>query len=305
MLGVESEFKSYANVGVIAWGQSSGQTTVFGQIRFDCNGSLSWREPSKVSYADGSPYIKDNEVFSTATDTEGDYNSGLNAMQFGVYARDLTSHAQRVTGRIATRSTFTDGKTRILSGSIGKIIYDDTTGDWLVFGSSCGWENFSSPRRRLMTFARTKTNPLNGVNVFTAQSIILPGTNPVGVTYQDYCYDFDVIKIGSLWYAVYAEDVSSAGVSPHLQLRLATSPDIVSGWTLVASSDAANVEGFRFVKVGGTYYIVSGFENGFACWSFSTSSPYVALLGNVDIPALHNGGYNYGHPRVGLCLRGM
>jgi len=290
------EFDDFNVVAVGTYSSTSVSTPfVVTNLRLDTGGSLAWREPNKVTYLDGSPYIVNDEVFETATDVVSPFDGNLVAMEGGIYARNLYTNAQRLCARTQARMmSVSQQGVRILQWNIGKILYDDVNRNWIMLGSNQSWPgstNAPNTGNRVMTFARLPSSPLQGVvELLEPQVIPLPYT-----TRAQYCYDFDVAYINGMFVCVYIE---STGLSPDQRITVATSPDIVSGWTLRAQETVRSGEGARIAKIGSTYYALQGSSTGFNAYQLGTSAPYLTYIGAADISALHNGGSPVAHPNI-------
>jgi hypothetical protein len=222
------------------------------------------RDPHVVTWADGTPYIKDNKLYFTLT------NAGLDffaTAHWGVYTLDLSNYtspdALQEVGKI-----FSKRGGKVFGDHAGHIVYDDAAGEFLIGVST--WGNFDYTGVQI-NYTSTSQNVLSGVHVLETAKLPLPTPlrNPAIEPSYPSTWDPHFTRIGQRWYVAYVESPSQGGANwdHHPALARGSARGGLSNLTLVGRDAPLNqTEGMVMQKVGGTWYVLcvsGGGENGY------------------------------------------
>jgi hypothetical protein len=209
------------------------------------------RDPHCVTWADGTPYIKDNKLYLTLT------NAGCNffhTAHWGVYTLDLSDYtnpnALEEVGKLFFKR---DGK--VLGDHAGHLVYDDSSGNFHLGVST--WGDFTYDGVQI-NYKEVSADVLHGVNVIEAKKLALPTT--VG------CWDPHFVRIGQRWYVAFVESPSQGGDLWKHYPALAkgrSGAGLSSALTLVGKeSHLKQTEGMVMQKVGGEWYVLCSSGSG-------------------------------------------
>jgi hypothetical protein len=222
------------------------------------------RDPHVVTWADGTPYIKDNKLYFTLT------NAGLDffaTAHWGVYTLDLSNYtspdALEEVGKI-----FSKRGGKVFGDHAGHIVYDDAAGKFLIGVST--WGNFDYTGVQV-NYTSTSQNVLSGVHVLETTKLPLPTPlrNPAIEPSYPSTWDPHFTRIGQRWYVAYVESPSQGGANwdHHPALARGSARGGLSNLTLVGRDAPLNqTEGMVMQKVGSTWYVLcvsGGGENGY------------------------------------------
>jgi hypothetical protein len=208
------------------------------------------RDPHVVTWADGTPYIKDNKLYLTLTNAGLDF---FHTAHWGVYTLDLSSYtspdALEEVGKLFFKR---DGK--VLGDHAGHIVFDDAAGNFLIGVST--WGDFAYNGVQV-NHARVPRDILHGVHVLEAKKLTLPTTFST--------YDPHFVRIGQRWYVAFAETPRQGGEGwiHYPALARGGSRGGLSNLTLVGKDAKLNqTEGMVIQKVGGAWYLlcISGWD---------------------------------------------
>src|SRR5215203_2626302 len=184
-------------------------TIVLDKVEAGYWGRAGVRDPHVVTWADGTPYIKDNKLYLTLT------NAGLDffaTAHWGVYTLDLSDYtspnALEEVGKLFFKR---DGK--VLGDHAGHIVYDDAPGNFLIGVSTWGDFSYQGVQVNYTTFAK---DVLHGVNVLRdAKKLPLPTPlcNPAIEPSYPSTWDPHFTRIGQRWYVAYVESPSQGGAN--------------------------------------------------------------------------------------------
>jgi hypothetical protein len=221
------------------------------------------RDPHVVTWADGTPYIKDNKLYLTLT------NAGLDffaTAHWGVYTLDLSNYASPNALEEVGKIFFKRGG-KVFGDHAGHIVYDNAAGNFLIGVST--WGDFTYQGVQV-NYTRVTGDVLHGVHVLEAAKLPLPPPlrNPNIEPSYPSTWDPHFTRIGQRWYVAYVESPSQGGANwdHHPALARGSARAGLNDLTLVGRDAPLNqTEGMVMQKVGGTWYVlcVSGDgENG-------------------------------------------
>jgi hypothetical protein len=215
------------------------------------------RDPHVCTWADGTPYIKDNKLYLTLTNAGCDFFS---TAHWGVYTIDLSDYASPDALEEVAKIFFEreendpDKEVKVFGDHAGHIVYDNATGKFLVGAST--WGDFTY-RGVQINYTRTSENVLGGVHVLTeAQKLDLPPTP--GITYTNRGnWDPHFVRIAGEWYVAFVDSPSQGSPWWHYP-ALAKGPTLerVDLELVGAESDLNQTEGVVMQKFGGVWYLL-------------------------------------------------
>jgi hypothetical protein len=240
-------------------------------------GQAGLRDPHVVSWADGTPYIRGNKLYFTAT------QAGLaffQAAHWGVWTLDLDdpSRIEPVAQLFFAR----DGL--LLGDHAGQIVVDGRDGGFHVATSGWGDFNFEGVRVR---YTRTFEDVLRGVHVLESAPMPLP----TDVS----SWDPSMVRIGNRWYVGFVESPyqdPERGFDFHPALARSEPGGAVTELSRVgADLTRGETEGIILQKIGGRWYLLAsdGDERQYRVYDLR-----VRLLGFLDAPY----GTNIPHPQI-------
>lgn len=240
-------------------------------------GEAGLRDPHVVSYSDGTPCIRGNKLYFTAT------QAGLSFFQaahWGVWTLDLDdpSRIEQVANLFFAR----DGL--VLGDHAGQIVIDEEDGGYHVAMSSWGDFDFQGVHVR---YARTFEEVLSGVHVLATRKLPLP-------TDVD-SWDPAMVRIGRRWYVAFVESPFQdpvRGFDFHPALARSPVGGRITRLTRVgADLGRGETEGTILQKIGGRWYLLAsdGDERQYRVYDL-----HVRLLGFLNAPY----GTNIPHPQI-------
>jgi hypothetical protein len=215
------------------------------------------RDPHVVTWADGTPYIKDNKLYLTLT------NAGLDffaTAHWGVYTLDLSSYTSRDALQEVGKIFFKRGG-KVFGDHAGHIVYDDAAGNFLIGVST--WGDFTYQGVQV-NYTRASGDVLHGVHVLEATKLPLPPPlrNPAIDPSYPSTWDPHFVRMADgRWYVAYVESPSQGGDNWDHHPALATGSSLEAPLSLVGRDAPLNqTEGMVMQKVDGTWYVfcVSG-----------------------------------------------
>src|SRR5829696_2550514 len=237
--------------------RGDGGSIVLDKVQAGYWGRAGVRDPHVCTWADGTPYIKDNKLYLTLTNAGCDLFS---TAHWGVYTIDLSDYASPDALEEVAKIFFEreendpDKEVKVFGDHAGHIVYDDATGKFLVGAST--WGDFTY-RGVQINYTRTSENVLGGVHVLTeVQKLDLPPTP--GITYTNRGnWDPHFVRIAGEWYVAFVDSPSQGSPWWHY-------PALAKGSTLErvdlelvgAESDLNQTEGVVMQKFGGVWYLL-------------------------------------------------
>src|SRR5215203_1543718 len=237
--------------------RGDGGSIVLDKVQAGYWGRAGVRDPHVCTWADGTPYIKDNKLYLTLTNAGCDFFS---TAHWGVYTIDLSDYASPDALEEVAKIFFEreendpDKEVKVFGDHAGHIVYDDATGKFLVGAST--WGDFTY-RGVQINYTRTSENVLGGVHVLTeVQKLDLPPTP--GITYTNRGnWDPHFVRIAGEWYVAFVDSPSQGSPWWHY-------PALAKGSTLErvdlelvgAESDLNQTEGVVMQKFGGVWYLL-------------------------------------------------
>jgi hypothetical protein len=222
----------------------SEATIVLDSVEAGYWGRAGVRDPHVVTWADGTPYIKDNKLYLTLT------NAGLDffaTAHWGVYTLDLSDYtspnALEEVGKLFFKR---DGK--VLGDHAGHIVYDDAAGNFLIGVST--WGDFAYNGVHV-NYTRASGDVIHGVHVLEPQKLNLPTVSPTDTG----TWDPHFVRIDGLWYVAFVDSPTQGNPWKHFP-ALAKGPDLGRLTLVGAESDLQQSEGMVMQKFGGKWYVL-------------------------------------------------
>jgi hypothetical protein len=235
------------------------------------------RDPHVVTYSDGTPYIRGNKLYFTAT------QAGLaffQAAHWGVWTLDLDDPGR--VEQVANLFFARDGL--VLGDSAGQVVADERDGGFHVAVS--GWGDFAFKGVHVR-YVRTFEDILDGVHVL--ESVRMP--LPTGVS----SWDPAMVRLEDRWYVGFVESPYQdpvKGFDFHPALARGDVGGPVTELRRVGDDPArTQTEGVILQKVGGRWYLLAsdGDERRYRVYDLS-----MRPLGFLDAPY----GTNIPHPQI-------
>ena len=219
-------------------------TIVLDKVEAGYWGRAGVRDPHVVTWADGTPYIKDNKLYLTLT------NAGLDffaTAHWGVYTLDLSDYtspnALEEVGKLFFKR---DGK--VLGDHAGHIVYDDAAANFLIGVST--WGDFAYNGVHV-NYTRASGDVIHGVHVLEPQKLNLPTVSPTDTG----TWDPHFVRIDGLWYVAFVDSPTQGNPWKHFP-ALAKGPDLGRLTLVGAESDLQQSEGMVMQKFGGKWYVL-------------------------------------------------
>jgi hypothetical protein len=206
------------------------------------------RDPHVVTWADGTPYIKNGKLYLTLT------NAGLDffaTAHWGVYTLKLSDYTSPTALEEVGKLFFERGG-KVMGDHAGHIVYDDATGEFIIGVST--WGDFTYNGVKIY-YERTTDDVLHGVWIRKAQELALPTalqTPPKGH------WDPHFVRISQdpdEWYVAFVESPTQGNPWDH-HPALAKGPDPENLTLVGAESDLQQTEGMVIQKFGGKWYVL-------------------------------------------------
>lgn len=215
------------------------------RVRSGVFGMAGLRDPHLVQHADGSPYVRDNKAYLTAT------CAGLGFFRqahWAVFTLDLDDPTELVpVGKLFFQR---DGL--LLGDHAGQVVRDETDTQWLVATSS--WGDFEvDPEGRSVHVRHTSTTAdvLHGVHLLETEPTPLPTTHGA--------WDPGMTLVDGRWFVSFVESPSQGPFDFHPALATATPGGAWSdGLELVgAATDLHQCEGPVLAEVDGRHWLLA------------------------------------------------
>ncbi|MGH3342983.1 MAG: hypothetical protein ACRDPK_08900 [Carbonactinosporaceae bacterium] len=222
------------------YGAPHGGGAVLEAARAGYFGQTGLRDPHLVTYADGTPYIRDGKAYVTFT------QAGLGffeAAHWGVWTLDLADP-----GRLEqVAQVFFERHGLVLGDHAGHIVYDDRDGVFIVAVS--GWGDFPADGVRVH-YARVREDVLSGVHVLR--------TRPMPLPTEASCWDPAIARIDDRWHVAFVESPSQSPFRFHPAVAHGRPGGDVDDLMLAGrDAAAAQTEGTIVAKIGGTWYLLA------------------------------------------------
>src|SRR5918997_5175349 len=156
----------------------SGATIVLEGVEAGYWGRAGVRDNHVVTYADGTPYIKDNKLYLTLTNAGLDFFS---TAHWGLYTLDLSDYTSP-TALKQVGKLFWNREGKVMGDHAGHIVYDDTTGEFIIGVSTWGdftYQGVEIHHTRVPVLPTEDIEVLHGVHVLTGQELKLPTALPM------------------------------------------------------------------------------------------------------------------------------
>ena len=246
-----------ANIAPHIGGSWSSQGTgayTFSNIQIGAPQGIGIANQSFITYEDGTPIQKGNEVFFCCSrpfpsDSVNGGQFEIETSNFAVMALNLTTWQLRTVCQPAfARLSSNTSAIKNYCENAGQVIFDRTKGKWVWLVPSWGGETVSTGGKVQVFEYETAQMPTGSPVIGGATMLALPpandGTNNV--------FDPAIVLSSGIYYMGYATNSGS------LSTRLATATSITGTWTAVANSPVANGdEGIKLWTVGRTPYFAS------------------------------------------------
>jgi hypothetical protein len=223
----------------------SEATIVLDSVEAGYWGRAGVRDPHVVTWADGTPYIKDNKLYLTLTNAGLDFFS---TAHWGVYTLDLSNYtspdALEEVGKL-----FFKREGKVMGDHAGHLVYDDNAKNFIVGVST--WGDFTYQGVEVY-YTREAGDVLHGVHVLEAQELELPTALPTEPTGN---WDPHFVRIGQDWYVAFVESPTQGNPWDH-HPALARG-DSIENLTLVdAKEELRQTEGMVIQKIGDEWYVL-------------------------------------------------
>ena len=248
------------------------------------------RDNHVVTYADGTPYIKDNKLYLTLTNAGLDFFS---TAHWGVYTLDLSMDYTSPDALEEVGKLFVEREGKVMGDHAGHIVYDDTTSEFIIGVSTWGdftYEGVEIYYTRELSGDDPKV--LHGVHVLEkAQELNLPTALPTDPTGN---WDPHFTRIGQEWYVAFVESPTQGGDRWDHHPALAKGPTIENLTLVDAKEELKQTEGMVIQKVGGEWYVLCSTGRGDFTFegvppgSFRIYDLDMNLVGTLNAPYVTN-----------------
>jgi hypothetical protein len=268
----------------------SGATIVLDGVEAGYWGRAGVRDNHVVTYADGTPYIKDNKLYLTLTNAGLDFFS---TAHWGVYTLDLSMDYTIPEALEEVGKLFVEREGKVMGDHAGHIVYDDAAGGFLIGVSTWGdftYEGVEIYYTRELSGDDPKV--LHGVHVLEkAQELNLPTALPTDPTGN---WDPHFTRIGQEWYVAFVESPTQGGDRWDHHPALAKGPTIENLTLVDAKEELKQTEGMVIQKVGGEWYVLCSTGRGDFTFegvppgSFRIYDLDMNLVGTLNAPYVTN-----------------
>jgi len=223
-------------------------TITLGSVHAGYFGETGLRDPHLVTYADGTPYIKDGKAYFTFT------QAGLaffETAHWGVWTIDLRTYELEQVGNLFFQR---DGADTVLGDHAGHIVVDGRNDRWIVANSTWGDFAFEDVHINYLTLPLSR-DLLHGVHVLRSRPLQVPVDQlPTAHVGQ---WDPHLVRIRNRWYLGFVNASKFFVFFPALA-RTAGGADFTELDELVGA-DTAKVatEGTVLQRFGGTWYLLA------------------------------------------------
>ena len=229
----------------------SGATIVLDGVEAGYWGRAGVRDNHVVTYADGTPYIKDNKLYLTLTNAGLDFFS---TAHWGLYTLDLSDYTSP-TALKEVGKLFWNREGKVMGDHAGHIVYDDTTSEFIIGVSTWGdftYQGVEIYHTSVQVGLNQDIEVLHGVHVLTGQELTLPTALPTPPTGH---WDPHFTRIGQEWYVAFVESPTQGTPWDH-HPALAKGPTIENLTLVDAKEELKQTEGMVIQKVGGEWYVL-------------------------------------------------
>jgi hypothetical protein len=267
-------------------------TTALDGVEAGYWGRAGVRDNHVVTYADGTPYIKDNKLYFTLTNAGLDFFS---TAHWGLYTLDLSDYASpdalEEVGKLFFKR---DGK--VMGDHAGHIVYDEKAGNFLIGVST--WGDFTYQGVDIY-YTRVRTQnieDLHGVHVLEGRELAVPtalSTEPTGN------WDPHFVRIGRRWYVAFVESPTQGNPWDH-HPALARG-DSIENLTLVdAKEELKQTEGMVIQKIDSEWYVLCSSGRGEIAFEGVPPGSYRIYDLNMKLVGTLNAPYetNIPHPMI-------
>jgi hypothetical protein len=228
--------------------RASSGTVTLSAVRAGYFGETGLRDPHLVTYADGTPYLRDGKAYFTFT------QAGLaffETAHWGVWTVDLTTYELEQVGNLFFQR---DGQDAVLGDHAGHIVMYEANDRWILLNSTWGDFNGTNVQVNYRTVTGS-TDVLHGVHVLRTQKLPLPvdqlATEHVGQ------WDPCLVHIGQRWYFAFVNASKFFVFYPALA-RTARGRDFTHLDELVGADASKNAtEGTILQKFGGSWFVLA------------------------------------------------
>ena len=233
--------------------RGDGGSIVLDKVQAGYWGRAGVRDPHVCTWADGTPYIKDNKLYLTLTNAGCDFFS---TAHWGVYTLDLSDYtspeALQEVGKIffEREENSLDKKVKVFGDHAGHIVYDGA-GKFLVGAST--WGDFTYHGVQV-NYTWTSENVLGGVHVLPVQKLDLPPVDGITYTYRGN-WDPHFVRLDGGWYVGFVDSPSQGNPWKHYP-ALAKGSTLESLQLVGAESYLNQTEGGVLQKVGERWYLL-------------------------------------------------
>jgi hypothetical protein len=233
--------------------RGDGGSIVLDKVQAGYWGRAGVRDPHVCTWADGTPYIKDNKLYLTLTNAGCDFFS---TAHWGVYTLDLSDYtspeALQEVGKIffEREENSLDKKVKVFGDHAGHIVYDGA-GKFLVGAST--WGDFTYHGVQV-NYTWTSENVLGGVHVLPVQKLDLPPVDGITYTYRGN-WDPHFVRMDGGWYVGFVDSPSQGNPWKHYP-ALAKGSTLESLQLVGAESYLNQTEGVVLQKVGERWYLL-------------------------------------------------
>ena len=229
----------------------SGATIVLDGVEAGYWGRAGVRDNHVVTYADGTPYIKDNKLYLTLTNAGLDFFS---TAHWGLYTLDLSDYTSP-TALKEVGKLFWNREGKVMGDHAGHIVYDDTNREFIIGVSTWGdftYQGVEIYHTSVQVGLNQDIEVLHGVHVLTGQELTLPTALPTPPTGN---WDPHFTRIGQEWYVAFVESPTQGTPWDH-HPALAKGPTIENLTLVDAKEELKQTEGMVIQKVGGEWYVL-------------------------------------------------
>jgi hypothetical protein len=229
----------------------SGATIVLDSVEAGYWGRAGVRDNHVVTYADGTPYIKDNKLYLTLTNAGLDFFS---TAHWGLYTLDLSDYTSP-TALKEVGKLFWNREGKVMGDHAGHIVYDDTNREFIIGVSTWGdftYQGVEIYHTSVQVGLNQDIEVLHGVHVLTGQELTLPTALPTPPTGN---WDPHFTRIGQEWYVAFVESPTQGTPWDH-HPALAKGPTIENLTLVDAKEELKQTEGMVIQKVGGEWYVL-------------------------------------------------
>lgn len=246
----------------------SGSSATWKIDRFQVGyfGQVGMRDQTIVTYKDGTPYIKDNKLYFSAT------SAGIGDGHCGVYTLDLETYKTEKIGMI-----FVYRSSKVYNDLATHIIFDETINKFKLLISTWG-NGFGAGSSLDVLYKIVDENILYGINIIEDMTTLaLTGTTSYNV------YDPYMIYNSSdgYWYIAYTIVTDMTFSGDPFYTSLDKTKDFVTFTNIDDDSLNTGYEGTKMQKIGNNWYVFA--SNDTYCRVYDLTMTYKGNL-NFEMP---------------------